>query len=75
MSNRDIKVGINILRPQSVELNLLFILVAEYMPSLTTPIKPRPASTGPSISLIYRQIRFVFYRLFYIVATVTWRVE
>jgi len=51
------KVGINILRPQSVEPNLLDIVVAEYMPSETMPIKPRPASTGPSISLIYRQIR------------------
>ena len=46
------KVGINILSPQSVEFSLDFIVVMEYIPSLITPINPKPASIGPSISLI-----------------------
>ncbi len=48
MSNKHMNVGINILRPQSVELSLDFMVVAEYIPSPIIPINPSPASIGPS---------------------------
>ena len=58
MSNKDMIIGMNILRPQSVEFNLesgFCIIVIEYIASLMIPIPPSPTSILPS-ELIYRQM-------------------